>query len=720
MKRAATSLILLTLAIAPALSQALPRIAALYPPGARAGSTVEVSIRGGGMEGAREVIVAGTGVAAKLSEASVKIDPAEQKVFGAKCALCHELRGPATISRTADQWASTVDRMIRDRGAPIEPSDRAKIVSYLQAAARASAGLTAQITVAPDASPGRREIRIVGANGTSTAFPFEVSSQPEALEIEPNNEVPKAQAVKMPLIVNGQLAQGDADCYAFEAKSGQRLVFNCTAYRLNEASQSFFFPVLYLYDEKGKELARDIGTFGLDPLIDWTAPADGRYAITVRDMLYRGSPGSIYRLSMGSLPYRTVLFPAGGRRGTTTQATLTGENLEPVSVPVVVPADAAPGIRAVATPQGVFRFVAGDSAELLEPAGEGSHPVSLPASLNGRIAKPNEEDRYTFTLGKEQLGAYSFDLYSDRIGSSLVGRMTLRSAKRQVLATTPPAAGRRDSRLDYTFTQPGEYVLEVGDAAGKGGPAWVYRIAAGPSQPDFELTVSPDNPNLGPGASVYLAVRVLRRVGVPGDIEVTFPSLPRGVTASPTVIRSNENQAFVILTAAPDAAPGTVAVTRAQGRAVVNGQEIVRDALPLEIYRINNNPQPTYRANLVVTVGPEIGWRVSLAPGAMTMSQDSGPITVTARLERRGVEADLPFAILGVPDGVQAPRALLFKKGTSELTFTLAPTRNGIFAPRTGSGPPPLSRFLLALVNGREGEGMMMSSPAVPVTVSIP
>lgn len=722
MKRAGTSLILLTVAlsIAPALSQALPRIAALYPPGARAGSTVEVSIRGGGLEGAREVIVDGTGVSAKLSEANVKLDPAEQKVFGAKCALCHELRGPATISRTAEQWVATVDRMIRDRGAPIEPADRGKIVSYLQAAARAGAGLTAQVSIAADAQPGRREIRIVGANGTSTAFPFEVSSRPEALEVEPNNEVAKAQAVTLPLTVNGQVSQGDADCFVFEAKAGQRLVFNCSAYRLNEASQAFFFPVLYLYDEKGKELAKNTGYFSLDPLIDWTAAADGRYVVQVRDMLYRGSPGSIYRLSMGGLPYRTVLYPAGGRCGTTTQATLTGENMEPVVVPVPLPGDAAPGVRAVSTPQGIARFVAGDAPEVLEPSEAGAHPVTLPVNLNGRISRPNEEDRYSFTLTKEHLGAYSFDLYADRIGSSLVGRMTLRNPKGQILGATNPGPGVRDPRLDYTFSQPGDYVLEVADAAGKGGPAWVYRVAAGPAQPDFDLTVSPDNPNLGPGSSVYLAVRVLRRVGVPGDIEVTFPSLPRGVTASPTVIHPNESQAFVILSAAPDAAPGTVAVTRAQGKTVVDGKDVVRDALPLEIYRINNNPQPAYRANMVVTVGPEIGWRVSLTPAAMTMSPDSGPVTVTARLERRGVEADLPFAVLGVPDGVQAPRALLFKKGASELTFTLTPTRNGIFAPRSGNGPPPPSRFLLALVNGREGEGMMMSSPAVPLTVSVP
>src|SRR5262249_29052712 len=112
----------------PAGAQALPRIAALYPPGARVGSTVEVAIRGGGLEGCKEVVVDQPGLSVALNQAAVKIDPADQKVFETKCVLCHQLRGPATISRTADQWVATVDRMIKEKGAPIEPADREKIV----------------------------------------------------------------------------------------------------------------------------------------------------------------------------------------------------------------------------------------------------------------------------------------------------------------------------------------------------------------------------------------------------------------------------------------------------------------------------------------------------------------------------------------------------------------------------------------------------------------
>lgn len=718
---AVTSGLALTLGAATgAWAQALPRIQALYPPGAKAGATLDVAIRGGGLDGAREVIIDGAGLKATLNAANVKIDPAEQRLFTAKCSGCHEIRGPQNISRTADQWVATVDRMIKDKGAPIDAADRDKLVNYVKTAARAAAGLTARIEVDPNATPGPREIRIVSSNGTSTAFPFEITTQPESLEAEPNNEIPKAPAVTLPLTVSGQLTGADVDCFSFQAKQGERLVFNCNAYRLNEASQDSFLPVLYLYDDKGKELKRNIGYFGLDPLIDWTAPAEGKYVILIRDMLYRGTPKSIYRLSMGSLPYKTFVYPAGGKRGTTLKVTVGGENMVATTVDMPVPQNAPVGVRSVKTAQGVFRFVAGDYEEYVEKDIEGPQAISLPLSINGRIQAANEEDKYTFAIDKDHLGAYSFEVFADRVGSPVIGRLTLRDAKGRALVTNNGGAGTKDPRIDYTFSQPGDYTLEITDSAGKFSTAHIYRISAGPAAPDFQLEVFPDNPNLGPGSSVYLNVRMPRRVGINSDVAIEFKNLPPGVTASPTVIPAGESQAFVTLTASADAKPGAFTVTEVIGKTSLNGKTIEREAMPYEIYRINNNAQVNYRSNMVVSVGPEADWTAEITPTQMKLTPNSGPVEVKVRLNRKNGDRDLPFAIMGIPSGVSAPRSLLFKKGVSEMTFTMTPTNQGIFAARNRNAPPSRPYFLLAVVNGREGEGMMMASKAVPVMLSMP
>src|SRR5205085_3950450 len=133
--------------------------------------------------------------------------------------------------------------------------------------------------------------------------------------------------------------------------------------------------------------------------------------------------------------------------------------------------------------------------------------------------------------------------------------------------------------------------------------------------------------NLSPGASVYLSVRVQRR-GVSGDIEVAFPQLPPGVTASPTVIRAGETQGFIVLTAGADAPPGSFAATRALGRTVVNGQAITREAAPYEIYKINNSSMLTARSTMAVSVGPELGWRASVETSGGPLAPGGAPVKV--------------------------------------------------------------------------------------------
>lgn len=718
MNRSTFALLASVLLVGPALaqSQTLPRIASLYPPGAQAGQTVEVSIRGGGLEGAREVLVTGSGLSVKLNAADVKVDPADQKVFTSKCALCHDLRGPATISRTADQWVATVDRMIKDRGAPIEAAERTKIVNYVQAAARASAGLTARISIAADAAPGRRELRVVGANGTSTVFPFEVTRQTETLEVEPNNEVTKAPVVQVPLTVSGQIGQSDQDCFAFNARKGERLVFNCSAYRLREANQDNFYPVLYLYDEKGRELAKNTGYFSLDPLIDWTAPADGKYVIAIRDMLYRGSPASVYRLSMGSLPYRTFLYPPGVRRGTALEATVSGENMTSKTLQVPVDAKSPLGVREIDTPEGPFKLVVGEAPECTEQPGSGPQPVTLPVSINGKLDTAGP-DRYTFTLAKEQLGAYAFEMYADRIDSPIAGRITLLDGRGRALANN--SGGRRspDPRIDYTFTQPGEYTLVVEDEAGKYGPSSVYRIHATAATPDFQATISPDNANVGPGSSVLLPIRIRRKVGVTSPISIVFPELPQGVTASPTMIQPDQNQAFVVLTAAADAPLGAFRVVRPVARMEVDGKTVEREITPNEVYLINNNQQPAPRTTMVVSVATAPDWSVSLEPASATLSREASSVEVKVKLNRNGAQRDMPFAIVGAPQGIQAPGSLLFRKNQDELTFTLRASPQ-VFTPRPNG--PTSYQFLLSVVSGREGEGMQFASKPIPVTVMLP
>ena len=153
---------------------------------------------------------------------------------------------------TPAQWETIVRRMVTEKGAEINAEAQSQIIAYLTSAARASGGLTAQLSIASDAPIGMREIRVVGKHGTSTAWPFEVSQTANVLETESNNTPETATIIELPSLINGLInPSGDEDYYVFEGAKGQRCVFSINAYRLNNISQQFFNPTLSLFDAKG-------------------------------------------------------------------------------------------------------------------------------------------------------------------------------------------------------------------------------------------------------------------------------------------------------------------------------------------------------------------------------------------------------------------------------------------------------------------------------------
>src|SRR5438105_193808 len=92
--------------------------------------------------------------------------------------------------------------------------------------------------------------------------------------------VARAQLVKQPDVTL------HADCFAFEAKAGQRLVAAVLAHGMDSRTRTrtnngFLDTNLELLDAKGKVIASAGDTLGLDPVIEHVIPADGRYVVRV-------------------------------------------------------------------------------------------------------------------------------------------------------------------------------------------------------------------------------------------------------------------------------------------------------------------------------------------------------------------------------------------------------------------------------------------------------
>src|ERR1039458_8214224 len=174
----------------------------------------------------------------------------------------------------------------------------------------------AEITVAPDAKPGRREIRVITKRGVSNPLPFYVGQMPEvarkpmktmqlpvlgkeylAQRKRPREE--EEMRITVPCTMNGQIAAGEMNRYRFQASKGQRLVISAKARELvpyvPDGVPGWCQAVLKLRDANGKELAyNDDFRFNPDPLIYFEVPEDGEYLLTINEALFRGRESFVY------------------------------------------------------------------------------------------------------------------------------------------------------------------------------------------------------------------------------------------------------------------------------------------------------------------------------------------------------------------------------------------------------------------------------------------
>ena len=720
---ALTSAFVLALLAPAAFPQDAPRISALFPAGGKAGETVDVTVKGGNLLGAKEVIVLGPGgVKGEIVGGNATVDQKAKPLFQAKCTTCHEARSPANRSLTPEQWAATVDRMINQRGADIAKPDRDTIVTYLQAMAKAGE-VSTRFTIAPDAAPGIREVRIVTLNGATTAYSFEVGSVPETFAKEPNSSPETPQKITFPVVVNGVLAQGgERDFFSFDAKKGRRLVFNLKGYRLNEQSQAYFNPSLYLYDAKGTPLARSNGgRFGLDPVLDWTAPEDGTYTLLVRDLLYKGSPSSVYRLTAGALPYDAVLTPPAGRPGEKVSAHMAASLPVPADPVTVQVPNGVNGLTTVPTPMGDAPFLVRDLPDgggpLTGPPAS-APAVTLPALFKGTIAAAGRTDVFKVKTTKPGEG---LELYARRLGSPLRAQVVVKNANGQPVGSQV-ADGNGDLRLEKVFTEPGEYTVEVTDADGKGGPQFAYAWESIGSGPDFTLTAMPDVVNLGPGARVGVLVRALRRERVSGPIAVSVKNLPPGVTARPAVIPPDDDKAVVLLEAAAGTAAGAASVVTIEGETAGEGDAagvVRRTARPIEVYRVNNNPKLQTRDSQMVAVIPDTPpFTIQVDVGNTLALQQNEEVPVKVTVQRaEGFKGDLILGVVGTPPGINLRGEFYLPANLSERTILVRADGNARFLKeRPRPDLPPMRLIFSARLPGMGDEQMITC--AAPITLT--
>lgn len=623
-----------------------PHINVVFPAGGQGGQTVQATITGLDLRAATAVHVSGGGVIGKIVEA----------------------QQPATKPAATKQ-------------------------SKFGRQAKETETVRVSIAIAPDAELGVRDLRFVTPGGVSNRYRFVVGQLPEVAEVEPNSTRAQAQRLEsLPVVVNGQVFEGDADTYRFTAKSGQTIVCEVHGQRLlpfiADAVAGWLQAELTLYDADGRELMHvDDFRFQPDPVLIYKVEKDGDYLIEIKDALYRGRGDFVYRLSIGALPFITHVYPLGARRNTTASVKLAGANLDKPSLSVAVPDDGREflsiGTNCGGLATNALPLAVGDLEETSETEDNDSphkaNRVKPGTTVNGRVQKPGDADCFVFTAEAKQ--TLVIPVHARRLGSPLDPILAVFDANGKELAQNDDAVDERqqtvthhaDSQIVHTFPAAGDYVVSLRDVQGKGGDEYAYRLSIAPPRPDFALRVLPDNGRIAPGDTAVLTAAALRTDGLDGEIKLTVQGLAKGFVTRGAAIPAKEAEARFSVTAPADVPPGLLSPSLS-GAAQVADRTVTRPAMPVEevqqafstLHRV-----PTAELLLAVTEPPPFALTTDLAADGVVEVPRGGQATLTVKTTRReGTKGQIRLAVERPPRNITV-QASAIPDGQNEAVLTL-------------------------------------------------
>jgi hypothetical protein len=580
------------------------------------------------------------------------------------------------------------------------------------------------VTIAPDAEPGERELRVVNSGGVSNRYRFQVGELPEVAEKEPNSEKSAPQQIaSLPVLINGQILEGDRDYFRFHAKAGESLVCAVQARTLlpfiADAVPGWFDPILAIYDSKGRQLQyADDFRFKPDPVLFFLSPADGDYTLELRDVIYRGRADFVYRLTIGSVPFVTDIFPLGGRRDSDVTLELRGVNLPAQTLNLHIPADAP---RAMRLTSNALPFWPSDLPAVGATARHSptqAQRVTAPVAIDGRIETPGVSDYYVFAAKQNE--RLVMEVQGRRLESPIDSILTLYNSKQAVLAENDDwtdalesmTAQQVDSHLVYTFPAAGDYVLRVRDVQGKGGPEYAYRLTIAPLRPDFTLRITPDNPRLGQGGTAAITVSSVRRDEFTGDIELAVEDLPAGYIASKAVISAGQNEGRFTITAPPDAPLGVLS-PRVTGTALIGKDKAVRRAESAEAMMqafASTHILPTKQLFMAVTPPAAFTLLTAIAPGQILDVKPETEITVTIKVRRKeGVKAAVTILPLRLANGALTTKTVQVPADQDEAVVTIAASKDA---------RPGMRQDLIVSAVMRSGAGSVTRfAQAIPIRV---
>lgn len=365
--------------------------------------------------------------------------------------------------------------------------------------------------IAPDCPLGEHPFRLLTATqltciGTFHVSPFPVLDEKET-DYYQNDTMATALNVPMNVTVRGVIAswgRGDSDFYRVPVKQGQNVSVEVESARIADQhyGDSEYDLALRILDDAGKTIAGndDNSLHVQDPMASCIAPRDGSVYVEVFRSVFIGRETQ-YCVHIGDHQRPVVAYPPGGPIGSSLPVAMLGDPSGPIASQITLPNEEGWYLYYGNAPSPI-RMRASKYPNLLEDSNTSENRVeTFPIAINGIIDHRDDFDTYRFTAKKGS--SLHIRVFSASFGSPLDPRIRIRTIdpdgkpgpidmesddsrleQRDTFGATYRGGGGRQDALDPSIVwepkSDGDYLLEIADNSGAGGPLGVYRIEIEP------------------------------------------------------------------------------------------------------------------------------------------------------------------------------------------------------------------------------------------------
>ena len=586
-----TLLALLLWALPDAAAQQLPRarLTSIFPAGGQKGTTLDVTVSGGDLDGANALTFSHAGITAKP-----KLDAAGNAV--------------------ANQYT---------------------------------------VTISKDVPVGFHDVRTSGGKyGVTNVRSFAVGDLAE-MTSNGGTSIENAAEVALGTTVNGQTPARNYAYYKVALKKGQRIIVNCLAAELDSKLEPVlvikndsglelersrtgqpvdFTPVtdgdyyVGLHDFVYGGGAEHVFRMAISerPHIDFIVPPAGEPGKAGKFTLYgRNLPGGVDSgMVLEGKPLQkqevTITLPGDPKARTSLAGT----------APVGPSQAGFDGIEyRLASPKGSsnpVRIFFADAPVIGEASAPNDRPaeaqkITVPCDYAGLFYPRRDRDWVTFDAKKDEV--YWVEVVSERLGVPTnpyfrLERVTKNDKGEETVSTvkevqeSPVNIGGTafnttsvDPAFRFAVPADGTYRLVTYDLYNSGAANSLYRLSIRKEAPDFRLVAMVEGPPalqnqalpmptafLRRGQVLPIKVMAFKRDGFNEPIEISLSGLPGHIATSQATIYPGQNSALVLLAAKDDAAAwsGNVSIT---GKATVNGKAVTHQARTADVTTIAYDSQ---------------------------------------------------------------------------------------------------------------------------------